>query len=171
LFSRARGPTGDGEEFVDKAKAVRHPQAGGPGRPSKRVKGQPGGGWSRPTVDRRLRGLIFRTTFTSSGNRLSSGSYFPPAVRRVDIPKAERWARARWASRRSRIALLRRVARRYLEPFLERGVFTPTRTATGPVDRRSMPFAKPVSAAGGMTGCSIFDVKGLFRQHRIGSGC
>ena len=40
-------------------------------------------------------------------NRLSSGSYFPAPVRRVEIP---RWmeARARWAFQRWRTALLRK---------------------------------------------------------------
>jgi len=41
-------------------------------------------------------------------NRLSSGSYFPPPVRRVEIPKAKWWGHDRWASRRSLTASPRR---------------------------------------------------------------
>ena len=36
-------------------------------------------------------------------NRMSSGSYFPPPVRRVDIPKGEREGRGRWGFQRSPI--------------------------------------------------------------------
>jgi hypothetical protein len=48
-------------------------------------------------------------------NRLSSGSYFPPPVRRVDIPKAD-VARARWAFRRSPTGSPRRSFARSAAP-------------------------------------------------------
>jgi hypothetical protein len=45
---------------------------------------------------------------------------------------------------------------------------TPTLLATGPADLRSMPYAKPVGAAGATTGCSNRRQR-LLRQYRLGA--
>jgi retron-type reverse transcriptase len=92
-------------------------------------------------------------------NRLSSGSYFPPPVRRVDIPK-----RDGGGVRPSGIPTVadraaQEVARRYLEPILEPVFFIPTPTATGPANLRSTPCAQRESAAGATTGCLIWTLR------------
>ena len=51
-------------------------------------------------------------------NRLSSGSYFPPPVRRVDIPRADGGTRS-LAIPTVADRITQEIARRYLEPYLE----------------------------------------------------
>ena len=85
-------------------------------------------------------------------NRLSSGSYFPPPVRRVDIPKADA-VRARWAFQLSLTESPRKLPVATWSRVWSR-CSTPIPMATGPADRRSMPCAKLVSVAGVTIGCS-----------------
>jgi len=89
-------------------------------------------------------------------NRMSSGSYFPPPVRRVDIPKGDSKTETRplgIPTVADRIA--QEVVKRYLEPILE-PIFHRDSYGyrTDLADRRSMPFGRLVSDAGAMTGRS-----------------
>ena len=78
-------------------------------------------------------------------NRMCSGSYFPPPVRRVEIPKADGGMRPQTASpRRSPAVIWSRVLSR---------CSMPTPMATDPAALQSMPCARHASAAGGLTGC------------------
>jgi len=85
----------------------------------KRVKANQGAagvdGQSITEFEANLKGNLYKLW-----NRMSSGSYFPPPVRRVDIPKADGGTRPLGIPTvADRIA--QEVARRFLEPILEPG--------------------------------------------------
>src|SRR4029077_15145054 len=99
-----------------RGKAVQDPEAGSLGG-LQTCEGQPGSGWRGWTVDCGVRGQL-SGNLCKLWNRLSSGSYFPPPVRRVDIPKANGGTRPLGIPTvAARIA--QEVPRRYLEPILE----------------------------------------------------
>src|SRR5580693_7004949 len=109
------------EEPVDKARSFKIPKRE-VWEAFKRVKANQGAagvdGQSIAEFEANLSGNLYKLW-----NRLSSGSYFPPPVRRVDIPKANGGMRPLGVPTvADRIA--QEVARRYLEPILE-PVFLP----------------------------------------------
>lgn len=102
----------------------------------KRVKANQGAagvdGQSIAEFEQKLKDNLFKIW-----NRMSSGSYFPPPVRRVDIPKDNGGTRPLGIPTvADRIA--QTVIKRYLEPFLEEQ-FHPDSYGYRPRSRRSRP--------------------------------
>jgi RNA-directed DNA polymerase len=119
LFSRGHGPTEANwqqEEPVDEVKPFDIPKRE-VWQAFKKVKANQGAagvdGQSIADFEADLSNNLYELW-----NRLSSGSYFPPPVRRVDIPKADGGTRPLGIPTvADRVA--QEVARRYLEPRLE----------------------------------------------------
>jgi len=86
LFSRGQGPTGNGRSPWTRQSRSRSP-SGRSGKLSKRVKANQGtagvDGQSIAEFEADLRNNLYKLW-----NRLSSGSYFPPPVRRVNMNKS-----------------------------------------------------------------------------------
>ena len=84
-------------------------------------------------------------------NRMSSGSYFPRPVRRVDLPKSNGRTRTLGIPTVSDRGA-QEVVKRHLEPILK-PIFHDDCMDTAPADRRSTPLSRrPDGAAGGSTG-------------------
>ena len=92
-----------------------------------------------------LKGNLYRIW-----NRMSSGSYFPPPVRAVSIPKKSGGERILGVPTvGDKIAQM--VVKQVIEPDLD-PIFLEIPTATDRVNRRWMQLASRVSDAGSMTG-------------------
>ena len=118
MFSRGPEPTGNGRSTVDKAKPFDIPKRE-VWKAFKKVKANQGAaGVDGKTVagfEADLSNNLYKLW-----NRMSSGSYFPPPVRRVDIPKGDSKTETRplgIPTVADRIA--QEVVKRYLEPILE----------------------------------------------------
>jgi RNA-directed DNA polymerase len=120
LFSRDHRPTEaiwQREEPVDEAKPFKIPKREVWGA-YKRVKANQGAagvdGQSIAEFEADLENNVYKLW-----NRLSSGSYFPPPVRRVDIPKRDGGGVRPLGIPTVADRVAQEVARRYLEPILE----------------------------------------------------
>ena len=93
-------------------------------------------------------------------NRMSSGTYFPPPVRSVEIPKKDGGGERRWAYPRFRTGLPRRSSRCTWSRRWSL-TSTPTPTGTGQGGRRGCRWAAG-SDAGVTTGSIDLDIRGFF---------
>src|SRR5580700_4412021 len=151
LFSSGVRSTGDGRTLMDRAKPYNIPKRE-VWEAYKTVRANHGAagvdGQTISDFEADLENNLYKLW-----NRLSSGSYFPPPVRRVDIPRVMA-RRARWEFPRSRIASPR---------WWSNGIWNRWRNQsstripmdTGPANRRSMRSARRGSDAGVMTGFLI----------------
>jgi len=144
-------PTGNGRSSVDKAKPFEIPKRE-IWEAFKKVKANQGAagvdGQSVADFEADLSDNLYKLW-----NRMSSGSYMPPPVRRIDIPKGDSKAETRplgIPTVADRIA--QEVVKRYLEPVLE-PIFHGDSYGYGRDGRRLTQSGRPGSGAGGTIGC------------------
>src|ERR1700704_1490520 len=135
-----------------RGKAVSDPQAGSLGS-LQECEGQPGSGWRRRTIDRRLRGQpVGQPLQALESNVLRE--LLPPAGAARRHSESKWWHQAVGAFQRSPTALLRKSLADIWSRSWSR-CFIRTPLAIGPANLRLMPWRKPASAAGATTGCSV----------------
>jgi len=117
LFSFGRAPTGNREERVDKAKPFAIPKRE-VWEAFKRVKANQGAAGVDGQSILEFEADLSRNLY-KLWNRLSSGSYFPPPVKRVMIPKRDGGGERALGIPTVADRIAQEVARRYLEPILE----------------------------------------------------
>jgi hypothetical protein len=152
LFSSGLGSTGDRRNPADRAKPFEIPKRE-VWAAYKSVRANQGAagvdGQSIADFEADLSNNLYKLW-----NRLASGSYFPPPVRRVDIPKDDGRTRPLGIPTvADRVAQM--VVKRALEPLVEPH-FKTIHTGIDPANRRSMQSVWRGSAAGATTGCSIW---------------
>ena len=166
MFSGDPEPTGNGRSSVAKAKPFNIPKRE-VCEAFKKVKANQGAagvdGQSIADFEADLSNNLYRLW-----NRMSSGSHFPPPVRRVDLPKGDGRTRPLGIP-----TVSDRVGRKssndiWSPSWNPSSTMTPMDTA--PVDRRSTPSRGPDGAAGGSTGCSISTSRAILTAS-IGSCC
>ena len=116
----------------------------------KQVKANRGAGVDGQSIedfDRDLNKNLYRIW-----NRMCSGSYFPPPVRRVDIPKGESGGTRPLGIPTVADRIAQMVVKRYLEPILEPVFHTDTGIVQG--NRRMMRWPWPAAVVGATIGCS-----------------
>jgi group II intron reverse transcriptase/maturase len=117
LFSFGCAPTGDREERVDKAKPFSIPKRE-VWEAFKRVKVNQGAAGVDGQSILEFEADLSRNLY-KLWNRLSSGSYFPPPVKRVMIPKRDGGGERALGIPTVADRIAQEVVRRYLEPILE----------------------------------------------------
>jgi RNA-directed DNA polymerase len=117
LFSLGRAPTGNREERVDKAKPFSIPKRE-VWEAFKRVKANQGAAGVDGQSILEFEADLSRNLY-KLWNRLSSGSYFPPPVKRVMIPKRDGGGERALGIPTVADRIAQEVVRRYLEPILE----------------------------------------------------
>ena len=151
MFSLGRWPTSNGRSRLSRAKPFDIPKRE-VWEAFKRVKANQGAagvdGQSIEEFEARLAGNLYKLW-----NRLSSGSYLPPPVRRVDIPKANGGTRPLGIPTVATASRKRLFGDTWSPCWNRSSIETPMAIDRGV--RRLMGFGRLVSDAGDTTGFSI----------------